>query len=212
MYQLPMFNEDRLDVLHDLINTHSFGILISHEDGDLSANHLPFVLHPELSEKGTLRAHIAKGNSFWKKYDEGSDVMVIFQGPHHYISPGWYASKAEHGKVVPTWNYVTVHARGSLKLIDDPDWLMAQLKSLTTINEEGYDEPWKVSDAPEKYITGQMKGIIGIEIEIKSFEGKWKMSQNKNAADKTGVISGLIGDDNENSVAMAEFINSTKGD
>lgn len=209
MNKLPMFNEDRLDVMHDLINAYSFGILIGHEDGALSVNHIPFVLHPELSEKGTLRAHIAKGNSFLKNYDEGSEVMVIFQGPHHYISPGWYASKAEHGKVVPTWNYATVHARGSLKMIDDADWLMAQLNSLTTINEAGYDDPWKVPDAPEKYITGQMKGIIGIEIEITHLTGTWKMSQNKNVADKTGVIDGLIQDDNDNSRAMAGFIKST---
>lgn len=197
-----MFIEERVDVMHELIDAYSFGILIAHEGGEISINHLPFVLHRELSENGTLRAHMAKGNPLWKGFDEGSDVVVIFQGPHHYISPSWYASKAEHGKVVPTWNYATVHVKGALKLIDDPDWLITQIGSLSDIHEAGRDDPWKVTDAPDKYIRGQMKGIIGLEIEIAELTGKWKMSQNKNDADKAGIFAGLENDGDENALEM----------
>ncbi len=206
MFQPPMFNEDRMDVMHDLIDKYSFGIMIGHEGGALSINHLPFILHPELSEKGTLRGHISKGNPLWKNHDANNDVTVIFQGPHHYISPGWYASKAEHEKVVPTWNYATVHATGKLKLIEDTDWLIAQLSTLTDKHEAGYDEPWKVSDAPEKYIRGQMKGIVGIEIEITELIGKWKMSQNKNDADKTGILAGLTKEGDDNALDMVDVM------
>lgn len=206
MFQPPMFKEERLSILHDLIDAYSFGILIAHEDGDISVNHLPFVLHQDLGDKGTLRAHMAKGNPLWKKFDAGSDIMVIFQGPHHYISPAWYASKAEHGKVVPTWNYATVHARGVLQLIDDPDWLITQIGSLSDIHEAGRDDPWKVTDAPEKYIRGQMKGIVGLEIEITALVGKWKMSQNKNDADKLGIFAGLENDGDENALEMIRIM------
>ncbi len=202
MFQPPLFKEDRLSVMHDLIDAYSFGILIAHEDGEISANHLPFVLHRDLGDKGTLRAHMAKGNPLWKNFGPDTNVIVIFQGTHHYISPAWYASKAEHGKVVPTWNYATVHTRGVLKLIDDPDWLITQIGSLSDIHEEGRDDPWKVTDAPDKYIRGQMKGIIGLEIEIADLTGKWKMSQNKNDADKAGIFAGLEADGDENAREM----------
>lgn len=206
MFQPPLFKEDRLSVIHDLIDAYSFGILIAHEDGEISANHLPFVLHRDLGDKGTLRAHMAKGNPLWQHFGPDTNVMVIFQGPHHYISPGWYASKAENGKVVPTWNYATVHARGVLKLIDDPDWLITQIGSLSDIHEAGRDVPWKIADAPDKYIRGQMKGIIGLEIEIADLTGKWKMSQNKNDADKAGVLAGLAADGDENALEVAKLI------
>ncbi len=208
MFKPPLFMEDRVGVMHDLIDAYSFGILIAHEDSELSVNHLPFVLHRELGDKGMLRAHMAKGNPLWKAFDEGSNVVVIFQGPHHYISPGWYASKAEHGKVVPTWNYATVHAKGALKLIDDPDWLIEQIGSLSDIHEAGRDDPWKITDAPDKYIRGQMKGIIGVEIEFAELTGKWKMSQNKNDADKAGILNGLTNDGDENAIEMVDVMKS----
>lgn len=194
--------ENRISVMQDLIDAYSFGILIAHEGSELSVNHLPFVLHRDLGENGTLRAHMAKGNPLWKGFDEGTDVVAIFQGPHHYVSPSWYASKAEHGKVVPTWNYATVHAKGLLRLVNDPDWLIAQIGSLSDIHEAGRDDPWKITDAPEKYIRGQMKGIVGLEIEIAELTGKWKMSQNKNEADKAGILAGLTHDGDENALEM----------
>ena len=210
MDQPPIFKEDRIDVMHDLIKAHSFGTLVGLEDGEISANHLPLILHPEISENGTLRGHISKANPLWKKHDADTNVLIIFQGAHHYISPSWYPSKREHQKVVPTWNYAVVHARGSLKLIEDNDWILAHLNSLTNKHERGYPEPWKVSDAPEKYIAGQIKGIVGVEITIKELTGKWKMSQNKNAADKEGVLRGLKGDGDENASTMLDIMKNDK--
>lgn len=210
MDQPPIFKEDRIDVMQELINTHSFGTLVGLEDGEISANHFPFILHPELSENGTLRGHISKANPLWKKHDPNTNILVIFQGAHHYISPSWYPSKKEHEKVVPTWNYAVVHARGSLKIIEDNDWLLAHLNSLTDKNESDYTEPWKVSDAPEKYINGQIKGIVGVEITISELTGKWKMSQNKNVGDKAGILDGLEKADDENALTMLNIMKNCK--
>lgn len=209
MFKQPLFNEENEELIHGLIEANSFGTLVAMVDGELSADHLPFVFKPDAGEKGVLHAHIAKGNPLWKKHQADQNVMVIFRGAHHYISPSWYASKAEHEKVVPTWNYAVVHVHGTLKIIEDQNWLKNHINEQTNKNEENYEIPWKVSDAPEKFIDGQLKGIVGVEIEITRFEGKWKMSQNKNETDKTGVIDGLTQDDNENSRAMAEYIKST---
>jgi len=206
MFKPPMFVEEREEVIHDLIHSNSFGTLISLEDGELAADHLPLLFKPHLGEKGVLHAHISKGNSLLKKHEAGQKVMVIFHGTHHYISPSWYASKAEHEKVVPTWNYAVVHVHGTLKIIEDHDWLLNHINEQTDANEQHYETPWKVSDAPEKYIEGQLKGIVGVEIEITRFEGKWKMSQNKNTADKKGIVKGLSDEDNDSAKKMSEMI------
>jgi len=209
MFKPPMFVEEREELIHNLIRSNSFGTLICMVDGELAADHLPLLFKPELGEKGVLHAHISKGNPLWTKHQGGQEVMVIFQGTHHYISPSWYASKAEHEKVVPTWNYAVVHVHGTIKIIEDHDWLLNHINEQTDKNEQHYDTPWKVSDAPEKFINGQLKGIVGVEIEITRFDGKWKMSQNKNAADKKGVVKGLSDESNENAKKMSEMINET---
>ncbi len=206
MFKPPMFVEKREELIHDLIHSNPFGTLISMVDVEIAADHLPLLFKPQLREKGALHAHISKGNPLWKKHKAGQEVMVIFQGTHHYISPSWYASKAEHGKVVPTWNYAVVHAHGTLKIIEDHDWLLNHINEQTDKNEQHYETPWKVSDAPEKYIDSQLKGIIGLEIEITRFDGKWKISQNKNRQDKEGVVKGLKAEDNENALAMSKMI------
>ncbi|MEM7016391.1 MAG: FMN-binding negative transcriptional regulator [Pseudomonadota bacterium] len=205
MYIPPPFEESRLEVLHTLIKAHPLATLVTQGGGELAVNHVPFFLDEQAGEFGTLRGHVARANPVWKNL--GGSAIAVFQGPTAYISPSWYPSKKVHGKVVPTWNYVVTHAHGEPRAIEDADWLMRQINALTDENESNYYLQWKVSDAPDKYIEQMRKMIVGIEIPIKSLVGKWKLSQNKSAEDKQGVISGLKAA--ETSV-MAELIEQHK--
>lgn len=190
MYQPPAFREDRLEVLHSFIRDHPLATLITAGDGGLLANLVPFIL-VDGGEKGILRAHVAKANDQVDALRSGAETLVVFRGPDTYITPSWYASKREHGRVVPTWNYAVVQVRGTPRLIDDPDWILVQIRQLTASQESKRPVPWKVEDAPEEFIAGQIKAIIGIEIPISTIEGKWKVSQNRSAADRQGVEEGL---------------------
>lgn len=190
MYLPPVFREDRLETLHALIRAHPLATLITSGTGGLMANLVPFIL-VDAGDKGTLRAHVAKANDQLESLRDGVETLVVFHGPETYITPSWYVSTKEHGRVVPTWNYVVVQARGTPRVIDDPSWIRAQVEALTGSQENRRPEPWKVSDAPESFIDGQIKAIIGIEIPIATVEGKWKVSQNRSAADRLGVQEGL---------------------
>ena len=189
----PIYREDRLDCLHSLVNDNSFGTLVTVSENIPVADHIPFFLHDseEDGELGTLRGHVAVANPVWKSVNGEQEVLVIFQGPSAYVTPNWYASKQEHGKVVPTWNYMVVHARGKLTVQQDSAWLLAHLNSLTGQHEAVQKTPWKVSDAPADFIDRQMRGIVGVEILITDLAGQWKLSQNKDAADYAGVVEGL---------------------
>lgn len=191
MYQPPHFREDDLDVQHALIRAHPLGMLITAGASGLVANAVPFHLDPAASAKGTLRLHLAKANPQWRDIAAGADVLAVFQGADAYVTPSWYKTKQETGKVVPTWNYAIVQARGPARVIEDVEWLAAQIAALTGQHEETREKPWSVSDAPDDFIRAQMKGIVGIEIEIASIEGKWKVSQNRPLADREGVAAGL---------------------
>ena len=193
MYQPPHFREDRIEVQHGLIRAHPLGLIVTSGPGGLQANHVPCLVYSDASERGTLRAHIARDNPHWKELAAVEQCLVVFQGPQQYITPSWYATKQETGKVVPTWNYVVVHAWGRPRIVDDAAWLRRQVEDLTNLNEGRFPEPWKVSDAPEPYVASQLKAIIGIEIPIGRIEGKWKVSQNRPAVDRAGVIAGLRG-------------------
>ena len=190
MYQPNAFREERLETLHALIRAHPLATLITAGHGGLLANLVPFTL-VDGGESGTLRAHIAKANDQVDALSSGAETLVVFQGPDAYITPSWYVSKQEHGRVVPTWNYAVVQARGTPRVVDNPDWLRAQINDLTTTQEHKRSAPWSVSDAPEPFIFGQIKAIIGVEIPISTIEGKWKVSQNRSAADRHGVEKGL---------------------
>lgn len=205
MYQPPHFREDRLGVQHALIAAHPLGLLITSGPGGLQANPVPFLIDAEASERGTLRAHLARADPQIAELAAVSDCLVVFQGPQHYISPALYPTKRETGKVVPTWNYITVHAWGTPRVIDDAGWLRQQIDDLTRHKEHAQPAPWHVSDAPDIYIDAQIKGIVGVEIPIARIEGKWKVSQNRNAADQQGVAAGLrgLGDDAN---AMADAV------
>ena len=190
MYQPAHHREDRTEVQHALIETHPFGLLISTAPDGLLANGLPFILKRDKGSLGSLKAHIARANSQWQSL-EGQRVLVVFQGPMSYISPSLYETKKETGKVVPTWNYAMVQARGIARVHADGAWLGQQINELTDHQEGSRSAPWKVSDAPEPYIEAQLRGIVGIEIEIDAIEGKWKVSQNRPEADRRGVAVGL---------------------
>ena len=206
MYQPPHFREDRLDVQHAMIRAHSFGALVTVGRGGLEASHIPFVLDEGASPLGTLRGHLSRANGQWKQLDPTQEALIIFQGTDAYITPSWYPLKAETGKVVPTWNYVIVHAYGRPRVVDDGPWLAKNVSDLTALHEAERAEPWAVSDAPDDFIAGLLKGIIGIEIEITRIEGKWKASQNRPETDRIGVVNGLTAQHDEASQAMAQLV------
>jgi len=206
MYQPPHHREDRLEVQHALIRAHPLGALVTFGADGLSANLVPFVLDSAASPLGTLKCHLARANPQWRDFDRSVEALAIFQGVESYITPSWYAAKREHGKVVPTWNYATVQARGPITVIEDSRWLAEQIAALTLANEGVRAEPWAVSDAPEKFVAAQLKGIVGIEIPIGKIEGKWKVSQNRSAADREGVVSGLLESGELEAETMAELV------
>ncbi len=195
MYTPAHFKEDRIDVLHTLIQHHPLGTLITMTSDGLNANHIPFMVDASRGAFGTLRGHVARANPMWKTFNAEVNALVVFQGPDAYISPSWYPSKKEHGKVVPTWNYAVVHAAGPLMIHDDTDWMRGFLNSITDHFESARNTataPWKMSDAPEDYVATMMRAVVGIEIPLLSLEGKWKVSQNRPLADREGVALGLV--------------------
>jgi transcriptional regulator len=189
MYIPGHFREDRPDVLHDAMRRIGFATLVTHEaKRGLDANHLPMLLQE--GESGlVLRGHVARANPVWKKSQ--APALAIFLGPHAYVSPNWYPSKAETGKAVPTWNYITVHAHGTIRWIEDAEWLRTHVGALSAAHEAGREIPWMISDAPMSYIDSMLKGIVGFELGVQSLEGKWKLSQNREEADHAGARDGL---------------------
>jgi transcriptional regulator len=177
------------DALAQLLAAPGAVDLVSTTAEGLTATTLP-MLHDR--EAGTLAGHLARTNTQWR--DSVGDVLVIVRGPDAYVSPAWYASKAEHGRVVPTWDYVLAHVHGELVVHDDVDWLAAHVRRLTESHEAARPEPWAVDDAPERYVAGQLRAIVGVEVRIRRVEAKWKLSQNRPGADIDGVVEGLTVD------------------
>jgi transcriptional regulator len=206
MYNPPHFREDRQEILHDLIRRHSLATLVTLTAEGLNANHLPMILDPEPVPWGTLRGHVARTNPLWRDFRPEVDALAIFQGPSTYITPSWYPSKQETGKVVPTYNYAVVHAHGPLKVVEDPNLLEKHVRALTLQHEASFAEPWNVNDAPPDFIRAMLNGIVGIEMPIGRLEGKWKMSQNRAPADRKGVIEALRQRGDKGSGVIAEEI------
>ncbi|HLW91216.1 MAG TPA: FMN-binding negative transcriptional regulator [Roseiarcus sp.] len=206
MYEPPLHRKESLEAQQALIRSQPLGLLISAGPAGLEANSIPFLLDAGASKLGTLRAHMARANNQWRSLKEAGEALVVFQGPDRYISPSWYAAKRETGKVVPTWNYVMVQARGRPRVIEDAEWLRAQIEELTRTHEGLRPAPWAVSDAPADFIAMQIKSIVGVEIEIARLSGKWKASQNRPAADRAGVIEGLIAEGEPMALDMAEIV------
>ena len=191
MYQPPAFVEHDLEKLHALILACPLALIITNGPEGLIVDPIPFLLDPTRGAHGTLRAHLARANPQLKALAEVSEAMVVFQEANAYISPNSYATKREHHRVVPTWNYSIVQVWGKPEVMDHKPWIQNQVENLTDLHEAGSAAPWKVSDAPEAFVDAQMKGIVGLEIPISRIEGKFKLSQNRTPADQQGVIDGL---------------------
>lgn len=206
MYVPKHHEETDAAILHALIRTHPLGSWITQGDEELIANHVPFLLDPTRGKHGTLMGHVARANRVWRSFSRTMDSIVIFQGAETYISPSWYPSKHVHGKAVPTWNYVVVHAHGMPSVIEERSWLLAHLNQLTDVYEAEQALPWKVSDAPQDFTDRLLELIVGIEIPISRLVGKWKVSQNRSETDKLGVVAGLLARNDSQATQMASLI------
>lgn len=206
MYVPMHFEEKDVGVLQQLVRAHPFGALVTLTQNGLDANHIPFLVRSDPAPYGTLHGHIARANPLWRDCSHDVQALVIFQGPQTFISPSWYPSKKETAKVVPTWNYVVVHAHGHLRVIDDPVWLRAHVEELTNRHEAAHPVPWKVTDAPADYLEKMVEAIVGIEIPIAQLVGKWKVSQNRSDRDREGVIEGLMRQSSGPAAEMAGLV------
>lgn len=177
-------------VVNDLLVNHGAGNLVTATPDGLLATLLPFIYDPSVGDHGSLLGHLARNNVQWKTPVRG-EALAIVAGPDAYITPAAYASKAEHGRVVPTWNYVTAHVYGTLVVHDDTSWLDALVRRLTTKHEAAVSSQWSVDDAPEAFVQGQLRAIVGVELVISRIEAKAKLSQNRSEADVEGVIAHL---------------------
>jgi transcriptional regulator len=210
MYIPKAFEENRLPVLHGLIEAQPFASLITMGSSGLFASHIPMVLDSKVGTNGLLRGHLSRANRQWREFSPTVEALAIFSGPQHYITPTWYPEKQDTGKVVPTWNYAVVHVYGHLKIIEDTAWLLKHLQTLTAIHEAASSTPWQISDAPADYIESQIKGIVGLEFSIERLEGKWKASQNRSERDRIGVAEGLERLDTDKSLAMKVLVDRSR--
>lgn len=199
----PAHFEAAPDAVRELLTQPGAANLVTMTSQGLLATLLPFVYDPSAGEHGALHTHVARNNIQWSEPAIGESLMII-QGADAYISPSWYAAKAEHGRVVPTWNYSTAHVYGTMTIHDDPAWVATHVRRLTTRHEADFEHPWSVDDAPERYIAGQLRAIVGIELVIIRIEAKTKLSQNRPDADIRGVVAGLSARGQSKSAAAAE--------
>lgn len=208
MYTPAAFREARPEMLQAVIAAHPLATFVTAGSHGLDVTHLPLLYFPDGSG-GVLRGHMARANSQWCNYLPHTEALAIFHGPQHYITPAWYASKKEHGKVVPTWNYVVVHARGKLTFTSDAQWLLDNVRALTESQERTNSTPWRVEDAPADFIQNTLNAIVGVEMKIDTLEGKWKVSQNRSATDREGVIAGLKDLNSPEALRMAGVVAAT---
>jgi transcriptional regulator len=206
MYIPRHSEEKRIPVLHQLIHAEPLAALVTLTSTGLVATHLPMVLESTPDTLGILRGHVSRANPQWRDLNPAVDALAIFSGPQHYITPTWYPGTYEHGKEVPTWNYVVVHAYGPLQIIQDEHWLLTHLEQLTAQSEVDVPTPWKLSDAPADFIRTLLHGIVGFELPIHRLEGKWKVSQNRTSAEKQGVLEGLTALDTPASLTMKNLV------
>jgi transcriptional regulator len=211
MYTPAAFCETRPEALRELMRRHPLAALVATTTDGLTANHLPLVFDPASGPFGALRGHVARANPVWRLVPSGSPVLAIFQGPDHYVTPSWYPGKTAHGMVVPTWNYAVVHAHGTVAWHEDAGWLRGFLDTLTSANEAHRAEPWQISDAPERYIERQLGSIVGLEIAITTLTGKWKLGQNRDAEDRSGIAAGLAAEGTGEAGRMLDLLGGPIG-
>lgn len=210
MYLPPHFTESRVEVMHALMQRHPLGVLVANTSAGMEANHIPFVIDAAPAPWGTLRCHVARANPIWSSLEQTNEVLVVFQGPQSYVSPSLYEAKQTDGRVVPTWNYVAVHAYGKARVIHEREWLFDLLNELTSAHEAQRVEPWHVSDAPADYTDKLVSAIVGIEIKIDQLLGKWKVSQNRSRTDRANIASDLHQRSDTSNAQMIELLeNST---
>ncbi|MBU2732953.1 FMN-binding negative transcriptional regulator, partial [Acidithiobacillus ferridurans] len=200
------FLEKRPEIIHELIRSYPLATIVSMGNDGLEANHIPLYLKLGQGSQMILQGHVARANSLWREGFLCSDVLVIFQGPQHYISPSWYITKEETGKVVPTWNYAIVHAYGELKVKDNPEWIRQQMAALTDQQEQNLPQPWHVDDAPPEFTEQLIEQVVGIEIFVTRLMGKWKVSQNQSAGNRDSVNKHLGLQNKPDSAAMSQCI------
>jgi transcriptional regulator len=206
MYLPKLFEETDPAVLHALVRAHPLGTWVTQGENELVVNHVPFLFDTSRGPHGTLLCHVARANTLWQSFSKTVPSVIVFQGADAYVTPSWYASKALHGKVVPTWNYAVVHAHGIPVVVDARDALLEHLMQLTTAQEQQRPAPWQVTDAPPAFIEQMMNQVVAIQIPVTRLIGKWKVSQNRSPADRAGVISGLQGLGDADSNAMADLV------
>jgi len=209
MYCPAAFRQDDLPSLHAQIQASGLAIVTSSGAQGLQASHLPLLLEPGEGEFGTLYGHFARANPHWRDLADGAEALVVFNGPDAYVHPGWYPAKAEHGKVVPSWNYIAVHAWGQAEVFDEPERLLELVSRLSERHERGRAQPWAVSDAPRDYIDTMLRAIVGFALPIRRLEGKWKLSQNRSSNDQAGVRTGLATSNNPRDHELAARMNHT---
>ena len=197
-------------MLQAAISKYPLATLITVGSKGLDATHLPLLYRQIDADTAVLRGHFARANSQWKEYLSDTEALAIFGGTQHYVTPVWYPSKREHGKVVPTWNYITVQVRGKLKFFEDTEWLRENVTALTESQEQSSNHPWRVSDAPADFIEKQLSAIVGVELAIRQIEGKWKLSQNRIPADHDGVVQGLEKLETDEASEMASIMKGEK--
>jgi transcriptional regulator len=211
MYIPKHFEETRVPVMDALVKAYPFCTLVTMGPGGLIASHIPMVLERDGASLGVLKGHVSRANPQWREFSPEVEALAIFSGPDHYITPSWYPEKVATGKVVPTWNYAVVHVYGRLTVVDDAAWLRRHVETLTNIHEgematAGTGKAWKVSDAPEDYVSAMVKGIMGLELAVTRMEGKWKASQNRSHDDRQGVANGLEELGTDSSRAMKTLV------
>lgn len=206
MYTVPAFRSDDLASQHALIRARPLGLLVTCARHEPVADALPFLLDAEAAPLGVLRAHLARANPQCDALSASGRALAIFQDVEGYVTPSWYPSKQDHGRVVPTWNYGLVQVHGAARLVDDRDWLRAHVDEMTRAHEARRPAPWGVADAPEEYIDGMLRQIVGLEIVIERIEAKWKVSQNRSARDQAGVAAGLREIDTADALRMARLV------
>lgn len=206
MYSPPQFREERIPVLQQAIRELAFGTLVTPGEFGFEASHLPMLMDPEPAPRGVLLGHMARANPQWKTLPACARALAMFVGPNSFITPSWYATKAETGKVVPTWNYIAIHAHGEIEFFDDPGRLREHVSRLTDAHEASRAIPWAVTDAPADYIDKLLGGIVGFKLTIARLEGTWKMSQNRGEPDRAGVHAGLIQEGGAAQKAVAKIM------
>lgn len=211
MYTPEHFALEDRDAIHGLMRAHPFAALITHGADGFGVTHIPTVLKPDAGPHGQIECHLARANSHWKALANGAPALMVYSGPQAYVTPSWYPTKAETGKVVPTWNYAVVHCHGTATSIDDRDWLARHVSEISDQEEADRAQPWATSDAPERYIDTMLRGIVGVRFQIARIEAKAKMSQNQPDQNRAGVVSGMRQRNRAGDAAVAQWVGNRNG-